>query len=91
MSCSRAQRSDASEARTLGPSVSSQALYHCSPKFNVEAVDVLKLEIRIANREDPDQTASEKQPDLGQRCLSRHFCWATSVLPAKSDSDVMFC
>ena len=88
MSCSRAQRSDASEARTLAPSVSSQALYHCSPKFNV---NVLKLEIRIANREDPDQTASEKQPDLGQRCLSRHFCRATSVLPAKSDSDVMFC
>ena len=28
MSCSRTQRSDAGEARTRGPSVSSQALYH---------------------------------------------------------------
>ena len=26
----------------------------------------------IANREDPDQTASE-QSDLGLHCLSRHF------------------
>ena len=28
MTCSRTQRSDAGEARTRGPSVSSQALYH---------------------------------------------------------------
>ena len=26
------QRSDAGEARTRGPSVSSQALYHCAPQ-----------------------------------------------------------
>ena len=31
MSCSRTQRSNADEAQTRGPSVSSQALYHCSP------------------------------------------------------------
>ena len=71
----------------------SQVKHSTTPLPNLmwKAVNVLKLEIRIANREDPDQTASEKQPDLEQRCLSRHFCRATSVLPAKSDSDVMFC
>ena len=31
MSCSRTQRSEAREARTRGPSVSIQALYHCAP------------------------------------------------------------
>ena len=35
---------------------------------------------KIANREDPDQTASEeKQSDLDLHCLSRHFGQATSV------------
>ena len=43
------------------------------PNLMWKAVNVLKLEIRTANREDPDQTASEKQPDLGQRCLSRQI------------------
>ena len=33
---------------------------------------------RIANREDPDQTALE-QSDLGLHCLSRSFWQATSV------------
>ena len=33
---------------------------------------------RIANREDPDQTAS-KQSDLRLRCLSRSFWQATIV------------
>ena len=32
--------------------------------------------IRLANSEDPDQTAS----DLGLHCLSRPFCQATSFL-----------
>ena len=31
MSCSRTQRSDAGEAQAHGPSVSSQALCHCTP------------------------------------------------------------
>ena len=31
MSCSRIQHSEAVEARTRGPSVTSQALYHCAP------------------------------------------------------------
>ena len=35
--------------------------------------------VRIANREDPDLTASSKQSDLGLRCLSRSFGQATSV------------
>ena len=35
-----------------------------------------KMLIRIANREDTDQTASEKQSDLDPSCLSSHFCHA---------------
>ena len=35
-----------------------------------------KMLVRIAKREDPDQTASS---DLSLRCLSRHFWQATSV------------
>ena len=34
-----------------------------------------KMDVRIANREDPDQTAS----DLGMHCLSMLFWQATSV------------
>ena len=33
MSCSRTQCSEAGEAQTRGPSVSSQALYHCATAF----------------------------------------------------------
>ena len=32
--------------------------------------DIDKILVRIANREDPDQTACQKQSDLGLRCLS---------------------
>ena len=35
--------------------------------------------VRIANREDTDQTASLEASDLGQYCLSRSFWQATSV------------
>ena len=36
--------------------------------------------VRIANREDPDRTASSsKQSDLGLHCLSRLYLKATSV------------
>ena len=39
-----------------------------------------KILVIIANRQDPDQTASEqKQFDLGLRCLSRPFWQAISV------------
>ena len=34
---------------------------------------------RIANREDPDKTASESSHDLGLCCLSRLFWQPTSV------------
>ena len=37
-----------------------------------------KMLVRIANREDPDQTASS--PDLGLHCLSRPFYQAISVV-----------
>ena len=39
-----------------------------------------KMLVRIANREDPDQTAFQKQSDLGLHCLSRPFL-ATCVVP----------
>ena len=32
-----------------------------------------KVHVRITNREDTDQTASQKQSDLGLRCLSRPY------------------
>ena len=32
-----------------------------------------KILVGITNREDPDQTASSKQSDLGLPCLSRSF------------------
>ena len=35
VSCSRPQRSDAGEARTRGPSVSIQALYHWAPRDEI--------------------------------------------------------
>ena len=37
------------------------------------------MHVRMANREDPDQTASHKQSDLGLRCFSGPFREATSV------------
>ena len=62
MSCSRTQDSDAGEAQTCGPSVSSQALYHCDPsvykmdhpKFNVsnqteESTGVKRVFIPLAS------------------------------------------
>ena len=40
---------------------------------------IYKVLVRIANREDPDQTASQKQYNGGLHCLSRPFWQATSV------------
>ena len=37
-----------------------------------------KNSVRIANRVDPDQTALQKQSDLGLHCLSWHVWQATS-------------
>ena len=36
-------------------------------------VGIPKMVVRIANREDPDQTAFQKQSDLGLQCLSGPF------------------
>ena len=38
-----------------------------------------KMIARIANREDSDQIASQKQSDLGLRCFSRLF-WQATIL-----------
>ena len=69
-----AQHSDAGEARTRGPSVLSQTLY-TEPLSSLNPGLIRKTFthegwisqnlVRIANREDPDQT------DLGLHCLSR--------------------
>ena len=50
-----------------------------SMKMRVIGDGIYKILVSyIANREDPDQTASS-QSDLGLHCLSRPFCLATSV------------
>ena len=38
-----------------------------------------KMLVRIANREDLDQTATSDTADFGLHCLSRHFLQATIV------------
>ena len=61
--------------------------YHFSLSVFKEKIWVIKAEIqkklvRITNREDADQTASEEadqQSDLGFACLSRPFWLAISV------------
>ena len=40
--------------------------------------------VRIRNREDPDQTASEEEPDLGLRSLSRAFLAGVQRLKFKN-------
>ena len=45
----------------------------------LEIPEIHKMLIRIANREDPDQTASSEQSDLGLHRLSRSVWQATSV------------
>ena len=45
----------------------------------------------IANREDPGQTASKKQSDLGLYCLSRPFWQTTSVRNFRTFSISPFC
>ena len=50
-----------------------------------------KLHVSIANREDPNQTASpEKQSDLGLPCLLRPFWQATSVQNFRTFTVVFF-
>ena len=41
------QRSDAGEARTRAPSVSSQALYHCAPLFSMDVKQEINLKAFI--------------------------------------------
>ena len=56
-------------------------LFLFSIKMLIIRAGICKMLVRIANREDPDQTASseEKQSDLGLSCLSRPFWQTTSV------------
>ena len=55
-------------------------LFLFSNKMLLFKTGIHKMLVRIANREDPDQTASfQKQSDLGLHCLSRHFLQATNV------------
>ena len=48
--------------------------------FTAKMLVIYKMLVRIANREYPDQTACQKQSDLGLQWLSRPFWQATSVL-----------
>ena len=67
MPCSRTQRSDASEARTRGPSVFSQAQSHWLPNrlnFFHASGDFCCLLITLANSLDPDQDRQIVSPDL---------------------------
>ena len=41
----------------------------------------------VSNSLDPDNVG----PGMGPNCLLRQFADDTTVLPAKSDSDIMFC
>ena len=53
-----------------------------SQKMLIIRAGTHKTHVRIANREDPDQTADEEaviQSDLGLHCLSRPFWQATST------------
>ena len=52
------QRSDACEAGTRGPSVSSQALYHWATALPPNSLD-------------PDQDRQNVMPDLGPNCLQK--------------------
>ena len=51
--------------------ISNTFLFLFSNKMLVFRAGIHKMPVRIANREDPGQTAEES--DLGLRCLSRHF------------------
>ena len=42
-------------------------------KMLVFSAGINKMLVRISNRQDPDQTASSKQSDLGLHCLSWRF------------------
>ena len=54
-------------------------LFLFSNKVYVFRAGIHKMPVRIANKEDPDQTASQKQSDLGLPCLSWPFWQITSV------------
>ena len=49
------QRSDAGEARTRGPSVSSQALYHCAP-YETHVSTLLTKSYNEQNNNDYEDT-----------------------------------
>ena len=50
-----------------------RTLYYLSflIKWWLSGLELNKTLVRMGNREDPDQTASQKQSDLGLSCLSR--------------------
>ena len=50
--------------------ISNTFLFLFSVKILVFRAGIRKMLVRIAKREDPDQTALKKQPDLGLCCLS---------------------
>ena len=72
------QRSDACEAQTMGPSVSSQALYHWATvlpncvvnSYQFARGDFCRLQVTFANSLAPDQDRQNVGPDLDPNCLT---------------------
>ena len=52
--------------------------------------EIHKTLVSMVNREDPDQTASKKQSDLGLCCLSRPFGQATSGRNFRASSVLVY-
>ena len=60
--------------------ISNIFLFLFSFKMLLFRAGIPKMLVRIANREDPDQTSEvQRHSGLGLSCLSRHFLLATSV------------
>ena len=66
-------------------------LFSNTYKMLVIRIGIHKMLVRIANRKDPDQTASEEAVWSGLHCLSRHFWQATSVRNFRTFTIVTLC
>ena len=80
------QRSDAGEARTRGPSVSSQALYHWAT-----ALPVLKLNVGYQDWNSQNGCQNGKQGRLWSDCFFRSsLIWVYTVCPALFNRRLVF-
>ena len=64
----------------LEPATPWSRLKHSTTELPYQGWSLIhKMLVRIANRKDPDQTASQKQSDLGLHCFLMPFGHATCV------------